>query len=150
MITLTVWVNVFLMVASLNFVSFFSRTLLAVCVLIESVSHLGKKSSSFALIIVSTYLLVLIFTLEELSLICSYLIKVSCKSHKNANCVMIVVFVLRWWATFKSKQMKGWQLMIKHGTLKISFVTTNDSQVQSQGKKQLSKRSRWKDSWNFS
>ena len=36
--------------------------------------------------------------------------------------------------------------MIKHGTLKISSVTTNDSQVQSQGKKQLSKRSRWKDS----
>ena len=36
--------------------------------------------------------------------------------------------------------------MIKHDTLKISSVTTNDSQVQSQRKKQLSKRSRLKDS----
>ena len=45
---------------------------LVVCVPIERVSHLGKKSS-FSGIKVSTQLSLLTFMLEELSLICSYL-----------------------------------------------------------------------------
>ena len=95
-ITFTVWVNLFLMVASLYCAPFSLVLFLVVCVLMERVSHLGKESS-FSGIKVSTQLSVLTFTLEELSSICLYLDKVSSKNCENANCVMIAVF---------AKQMK--------------------------------------------
>ena len=95
-ITFTVWVNLFLMVASLYCAPFSLVLFLFVCVPMERVSHLGKKSS-FSGIKISTQLSVLTFTLEELSSICSYLDKVSSKSCKNVNCIMIAVF---------AKQMK--------------------------------------------
>ena len=84
------------MVASLYCVPFSFVLFLVVCVPVERVSHLAKKSS-FSGIKVSTQLSVLKFTLEELSSICSYIDKVSSKSCKNVNCVMIAVF---------AKQMK--------------------------------------------
>ena len=71
--------------------SFFSCTFFGCLRPNGKVSHLGKKSS-FSGIKVSTQLSVLTFTLEELSSICSYLDKVSSKSCKNVNCVMIAVF----------------------------------------------------------
>ena len=95
-ITFTVWVNLFLMVASLYCVPFSLVLFLVVCVPMEKVSHLGKKSS-FSGIKVSMQLSVLKFTLEELSSTCSYIDKVSSKSCKIVNCVMIAVL---------AKQMK--------------------------------------------
>ena len=53
----------------------------------------GKKS--FSGIKVAIQLSVLTFMLEELLLICSYLDRVSSKSCKNLNCVMIVVYAVR-------------------------------------------------------
>ena len=73
--------------------SFSLLLFLVVCVSVERVAPLGKKSS-FSGIKVSTQLSVLIFTLEELSLICSYLEKVLSKICKNVNCVMIAVFAV--------------------------------------------------------
>ena len=98
-ITFTVWVNLFLMVASLYCAPFSLVPCLVVYVPMERVSHLGKKSS-FSGIKVSTQLSIkvstqLIFRLEELSLICTYLDKVSSKSCKNINCVIIAVFAVR-------------------------------------------------------
>ena len=78
-ITLTVWINLFLMVASLYCVLFPLVLFWAVCVPIKRVSRLGKKPSFFG-IKVSTQLSVMTFTLEELSLICSDLDKVSSKA----------------------------------------------------------------------
>ena len=93
-ITFTVWVNWFLMVTSLNYVPFSLVFFLTVCVPVERVSHLENKPS-FSGIKDSTQLTVLIFTLEKLSLICSYLGRVSSKSWRNVNCVMIAVFAVR-------------------------------------------------------
>ena len=96
--------------------SFFSCSFLAVCVSVERVLYLGSKSSSFFGITVSKQLSLLIFTLEELLLIYSYLEKVLSKSCKNVNCIMIGVFVLRCimigafvlrCVIFITKQMKG-------------------------------------------
>ena len=80
-ITLTVWINLFLMVASLYCVLFPLVLFWVVCVPIKRVSRLGKKPSFFG-IKVSTQLSVMTFTLEELSLICSDLDKVSSKALK--------------------------------------------------------------------
>ena len=54
----------------------------------------GKKPS-FSGIKVTIQLSVLTFMLEELLLICSYLDRVSSKSCKNVNCIMIVVYAVR-------------------------------------------------------
>ena len=61
----------------------------------ERVSHSGKKSSLSG-IKVSTQLSVQTFTLEELLPIYSNLDKVSSKSCKNVNYVMIAVLAVRW------------------------------------------------------
>ena len=90
----TVWVNLFLVVASLSGVPFSLELFLVVCVPMKGVSHFGKKSS-FSGIKVFTQLSVLTFKVEELSLSCSYLDKVSSKRCKNSNCVMIAVFGVR-------------------------------------------------------
>ena len=86
--------NWFLMVSSLNYVPFSLVLFLSVCVPVERVSHLQNKPS-FSGIKDSTQLSVLILALEKLSLICSYLAKVSSKSWKNVSCVMIAVFAVR-------------------------------------------------------
>ena len=68
------------------FCSFFSRTFFGCLHPSAKMFHLGNKSLSFSGIIVSTQLSVLIFTLEELALICSYLDKVlSIKRCKNVD-----------------------------------------------------------------
>ena len=97
---------------------FFSCTFLVVCVLMERVSHLGRKSS-FSGIKVSTQLSVLTFILKQLSSIWSYLDKVSSKSCKNVNCVMITVNANCVMITVNAncvtfgKQMNEWMLLIK-------------------------------------
>ena len=93
-ITLTVWVKLFLMVASLYCVPFSLVLFLVLCVPMERVSHMGNKTP-FSGIKVSTQLSVLRFALAELSLICSCLGKISSKSCKIVNCVMISVFAVR-------------------------------------------------------
>ena len=74
------------MIGFLYFVPFSLVPFLAVCIPVQRMFHLGNKSLSFSGIIVSTQLSVLIFTLEELALICSYLDKVlSIKRCKNVD-----------------------------------------------------------------
>ena len=80
-ITFTVWVNLFLMVASLYCAPFSLVLFLVVRVLMERVSHLGKKSS-FSGIKVSTQLSVMTFTLGELSQYARIVIKFHQKAVK--------------------------------------------------------------------
>ena len=77
------------MLASLCCVSFSLVLFVVVCVLMERCHTLGKNHY-----FLESKLLTLM--LEELSSRCSYLDKVSSKSGKNVNYVMIAVFTARW------------------------------------------------------
>ena len=86
-------------------------------------SHLENKSSSFSGINFFKQLLVLIFTLKELSLIRSYLDKVSSKSSTKVKlCHGLCVCSKMWCIT---KQMKGWMLMIQAFNPEIVLFRNN-------------------------